>query len=240
MDPSRREFLAQGARVVGRGLMGLSVIELASCGHLSDPSSDTALPPYEGRLFANGNPQLINASTGDTLIGGLPLSLDGIGCCVAFRSDVDPVDNSPIIQFDAQPLWTSLTDLGWGFRIPGGYIEVPMRIDDHELRPCVYQSVKHIHVTIMPYKGAPKNEWLSHFHVGTYRQGNSRCFVIFDNYNFNTCYRTCLPTRDQLQQIFQSALAASLASRNIHLKAWAIAGMASVLSYSLFATLLAL
>lgn len=123
-----------------------------------------------------------------------------------------------------------------------GYISVGTHDDEdpHPLRPCVTLPVKHFHITIKQRSSTPNRQAWVHLHVGTFREGNCKRFVVYDSAS-----RLCLksppcPKRGDLESMLKSAMKSALSAVHINIGDWLIAGAAVTISYAIYASLLVL
>lgn len=78
------------------------------------------------------------------------------------------------------------------------------------------------------------------FHIGAYRDAWRRCFVLWNNYRPVVCWKTCLPTRDELERMLRWAIAVAALLAGVMLAAWIIAIIANVAATALLVPLLLL
>lgn len=110
----------------------------------------------------------------------------------------------------------------------------------HSLGSCVRQSVNHFHVELFRARGGGRYDYVSNFHLGTYRSGSQRCFVLWNNYYPSVCWKTCSPTRNDLVKMFKWMLAAAAIVAGVVIAAWVIAVIAEAAAAALFIPLLLL
>ncbi len=117
-------------------------------------------------------------------------------------------------------------------KFPGFYVFAG-RIDSHYLSPCVEQDVLHTHVTIKRYENTPDSEAWFHFHVGLYRDGANRCYVLYDSKHKWICLKVCISDQSPLeavQEIMSQALSQGFEAEGIQARPWVIAAAALILA----------
>jgi len=130
---------------------------------------------------------------------------------------------------DAPP---SVTLHGWRLQFRGP--------DNHPLGSCVTQFVKHYNIELFRRQSNGSYKYVTNLHIGAYRSGGRRCFVLWNNLRPVVCWKICSPTWEQLKQMLSWVLIAAAAIVGIALAAWVIAAIASAASSALWLPLLAL
>lgn len=126
----------------------------------------------------------------------------------------------------------SITLYGWKLQFRGP--------ETHPLGSCVTQPVKHFHVEVFRQGSNQRWSYLLNVHLGAYRSGGQRCFVLFNNTNPRVCWKICSPTRDQLTQFFKWVLIAAAVVAGVVLAAWLVSAIASAAATVIYAPLLLL
>jgi len=76
----------------------------------------------------------------------------------------------------------------------------------HRFGTCVRQPVNHFHVEVFRHVGGGRYQYLSNFHVGSYRSAGRHCFVVWNNYRPSICAKTCQPGQGGLVYLVRTAL----------------------------------
>jgi len=79
----------------------------------------------------------------------------------------------------------------------------------HPFGSCVTTSVAHVHFDVFKDLGGGRYNLLCTLHVGTYRSGGSKCYVIYSSPSPYLCLKACTP--GQFLNAVYAALAAVLA-----------------------------
>lgn len=235
-DRSRREFLADSARMFAAGFGGM--LALQGCG--DSGGSGLILPPgplfrpttYQVKLGSERILGILDQGTGKEVSGDLilkpprPVQIgDDLGIGFEFSETLPATDEADPRRYVS-------------VQFPGFYIFAG-RVDRHPLRPCVNEDVTHLHITLKRSKNTDDRQAWSHLHLGTYRSGGRKCFVLFDNLHPWICFKTCSPTQGELKRILQLAIAAALVAAGIGVAAWIVGSAATVLATALFGIVIA-
>jgi hypothetical protein len=105
---------------------------------------------------------------------------------------------------------------------------------------CVSAPVTHFNVDIFQAMGGGRYQYAANFHLGTYRSGGSRCFVLYNNIRPVVCWKTCGPTMGDLAGMFRWMLTAAAAVLVVAIAAWIVASIAEAAAALAFAPLLLL
>lgn len=148
----------------------------------------------------------------------------------ADRSIVTPTPVTPSVGILGVP--PNVEIFGWRFQFRG--------VETHSLGDCVTAPVTHFHLEVFRALGGGRYQYASKFHLGTYRNQGSRCFVLWSNYWPRVCWRVCQPSRDDLVRMMKWLVAAAAVIIGVALAAWIIAVIAEVLATAIFIPLLLL
>lgn len=87
-----------------------------------------------------------------------------------------------------------ITAFGWKLQLRGP--------ETHSLGSCVREKVKHFNLEI--FRQDRRGDWphVKNFHLGTYRSGTRRCFVLWNSEGkAQVCWKTCGPTSRDLKSM---------------------------------------
>lgn len=126
----------------------------------------------------------------------------------------------------------AVTLYGWKFQFRGP--------DTHSLGWCVGTNVKHFHVELFRETTPGRFEYVVNFHLGTYKNGGSRCFVLWENTRWRICWKKCAPTRSDLVEMFKAIIIAAAALVGIALAGWVVIAIAEAAAAVIFLPLLLL
>jgi len=157
----------------------------------------------------------------------LPLVQSGVfqqGVTITTIEPPMPLTGANLIA--AVPPPPNVTMFGWKLQFRGP--------DTHPLGSCVSQNVTHFNVEV--FRQNPRGRWdyVLNVHLGAYRSGGRRCFVLYNNTRPYICWRVCSPTWNDLKQMFVWILIAAAAIAGVVLAAWiisAIAGAAAIVAW---------
>jgi hypothetical protein len=136
------------------------------------------------------------------------------------------------LQPEAPPPPPSVELFGWRLQFRGP--------ETHPLGSCVSAPVTHISIDVFQAAGGGRYNYAANFHLGTYRSGGKRCFVLYNNVRPVVCWKTCSPTMGDLAAMFRWMLAAAAAVLAVTIAAWIIATIAEAAASVAFAPLLLL
>jgi len=126
----------------------------------------------------------------------------------------------------------SVTMYGWKLQFRGP--------ETHPLGSCVSQNVKHFNVEVFRQNSRGRWDYVLNVHLGAYRSGGRRCFVLYNNTRPYVCWKVCSPTWNQLKEMFKWILIAAAAIAGVVLAAWIISLIASAAASVMWAPLLLL
>ena len=112
--------------------------------------------------------------------------------------------------------------------------------ETHPLGSCVSAPVTHFNIEIFRATGGGRYAYATNFHLGTYRSGGRRCFVLYNNIQPIVCWKTCGPTMGDLAGMFRWMLTAAAAVLAVAVAAWIVAVIAEAAASVAFAPLLLL
>ena len=132
----------------------------------------------------------------------------------------------------ANPPPPGITLYGWKLQFRGP--------DTHEFGKCLAKPVTHYNVDV--HRQQPNGSFtpVLNFHLGTYRDGSRRCFVLWESERLKICWKTCSPTQQDLVQIVKYMLTAAAAIVGVAIAAWIVAAIAEAAAAVLFIPLLLL
>lgn len=110
----------------------------------------------------------------------------------------------------------------------------------HSLGSCVSQPVKHHNVEIFHRSSRGSYDYVANFHLGTYRNGSQKCFVLYNNVPPRVCWKICTPSRNDLAGMFKWMLAAAAAAAGVAIAGWALIIIAETAASVWYAPLLLL
>jgi len=238
-DRSRRQFISDSARLVGGGLLGIPLVgALESCDNGPEVITGAVqesepLQPTTFRVrISDTSTELIDNSTGRLYHGGVALQPtreykagDELNLGFEFE-EVVPATN-PGIRRDVSK------------QFPGFAVFIG-RWDWHALSPCVNSPVTHFHVQVgRTLADINKHKTWFNFHLGTYRNGNFKCFVLFDSDHKWICIKLCRPTVPGLQSMIYDGMRQGFATANVGVASAVLWAAAGVLAVAVFATLMA-
>ncbi|MEI7890870.1 MAG: hypothetical protein WCI36_02780 [bacterium] len=126
------------------------------------------------------------------------------------------------------------TDLfGWFFQVRGP--------DFDPLGSCDRRKISHVHLEIgkKDYRG--KVNKIANFHLGAYKDGKKRCFVLWNNIRpHNICWKSCNANKKTLTEMMKWVIISVAAALGIYLSAFIIAAIAEALGVALIPVLAAL
>lgn len=126
----------------------------------------------------------------------------------------------------------SIDLLGWKFQFRPPHV--------HSLGSCVSQPVNHFHLEVFRARGGGRYDYVIELHLGTYRSGSQRCFVLWNNTTPKICWKTCNPTRNDLVQMFKWVLTAAAGVAGVAIASWIVAAIAEAAGAAVFIPLLLL
>jgi hypothetical protein len=157
-------------------------------------------------------------------IGGIPL-LEGADSAARLqipKSLPQPATSAP----------PSVELFGWRLQFRGP--------ETHPLGSCVSAAVNHFHVELFQAIGNGRYNYAANFHLGTYRSGSQRCFVLYNNIRPVVCWKTCGPTIGDLVSMFRWMLTAAAAVLAVAIAAWIVISIAEAAASVAFVPLLLL
>jgi len=110
----------------------------------------------------------------------------------------------------------------------------------HPLGTCVSTPVTHFNVDVHHQEPNGSFTPVLNFHLGTYRDGSRRCFVLWENIQLNVCWRICSPTQQDLVQMAKYMLVAAAALAAVAIAGWIIAAIAEAVALASYIPLLLL
>lgn len=265
---SRREFIERGTSAVGGTLLGGTLAAALAClpgcgGGASEGGFQSQ--EYLTRLFEDR--QEYYDLVGGQRLGDCPSlsqqatyqSGDDLRCTMIFEipdqgafqeSGNQPPALPPGAPPPTSPVATPPPDttppnnpsraFEYQKQFPGFFVFAG-RVDTHPLKPCVDMDVLHTHLTIKRDASTPDSEAWAKFHLGVYRDGANKCFVLYDNINKAICVNACYPTDPPLgdvQHMIGDSLKAGFSAQGVSTLPWVIAGAAFVIARALLPVLL--
>jgi hypothetical protein len=112
--------------------------------------------------------------------------------------------------------------------------------ESHSLGSCVSTPVWHYNLEIHKSLGGGRFQPISNFHLGTYRNGSSKCLVLWNNLTPSVCWKICTINLSNLKAMLAWAVAASAAYAGIYLAGWMVTSIASTLAAAIYASLILL
>lgn len=123
----------------------------------------------------------------------------------------------------------------WQFTIKG-----PER---HDFGSCVREQVSHFNLHIQ--RAIPNRpgryEDIKNFHLGTYRSGSQRCFVLYNNVKPGiVCWKKCSPKSSDLKEMLAWSLLVAVAIVGVSVSAATVGTMAATAAAAFFPVLIVL
>jgi len=152
---------------------------------------------------------------------------------VAFSENQIVNPNDSIVVFDMMKQVGKRIDLdlfGWKFQIRGP--------ESHTLGSCVKSKVNHINFEIQRSIGNGRYSYVANFHIGAYKSGKKRCFVLWNNEKpYNICWKTCDSNKKTLTEMMKWVIIAVAAAIGLYISAFIIAAIAEALAVALLPVL---
>lgn len=118
-----------------------------------------------------------------------------------------------------------------------------MGVERHSLGTCVRESVAHFNLHVFRRNKVRPNRFdeIKNFHIGTYRSGGSRCFVLWNNIKpAVVCWKKCAPRVNDLKEMLVWVLLAAAALAGVYLAASAAGAIAATAAALMFPVLIVL
>lgn len=132
----------------------------------------------------------------------------------------------------AVPPPPNITMFGWKLQFRGP--------ETHPLGDCVSQNVTHFNVEVFRQNARGRWDYVLNVHLGAYRSGGRRCFVLYNNTRPYVCWKICSPTWNDLKQMFVWILVTAAAIAGVVLAAWIISAIAGAAAAVVWPALLLL
>jgi hypothetical protein len=202
----------------------------------------TRFPILGGGSHADFSAQMIDAIRLGSAASMTFFAFDTAAASAAIlnRGPIPILDDRPLsvrgnIHTDAAPSWTSQAVGGWRLQYRGW--------ETHAIDSCPGPGipVRHCHLEVCRNEPLGSSRWpvKTTLHLGTYRRGNQKCFLLYLN-KPRVCLTPCLPSSNDLYNMFVTALYVAAAISGVAIAAWVAASIASAAAAVMFVPLLLL